>query len=59
MSDDYTEIVVEESSNDADWENFVGKLLDATSSSKGKVGKGPRYAVYDFEYELPNNEGKR
>ena len=51
LSDDWKEIVIEESSDDSNWENFRQKLLDATSKSKsGAVGKGPRYAVYDFEY---------
>ncbi|KAJ4351080.1 cofilin, partial [Neurospora sp. IMI 360204] len=25
----------------------------------GAVGKGPRYAVYDFEYKLASGEGSR
>ena len=33
--------------------------MNAKSSHKGKEGKGPRYAVYDFEYELEAGEGKR
>lgn len=59
MSDDYKEIVVEESSSDNNWENFQNKLLNAKSGFKGKEGKGPRYAVYDFQYELPGGEGTR
>lgn len=59
LSDDYKEIVVEDKSADADWETFQQKLLNAKSSYKGKEGKGPRYAVYDFEYELESGEGKR
>ena len=59
LSDDYTEIVVEEKSGDGDWETFQSKLMNAKASYKGKEGKGPRYAVYDLEYELDANEGKR
>lgn len=59
LSDDYKEIVVEEKSENPDWETFQSKLMDAKSSYKGKEGKGPRYAIYDFEYELEGNEGKR
>ncbi|XP_044724581.1 cofilin/tropomyosin-type actin-binding protein [Hirsutella rhossiliensis] len=60
LSDNYKEIVVEESSNDKDWENFREKLISATSTrAQGKVGKGPRYAVYDFEYSLASGDGVR
>ncbi|MCJ1230408.1 cofilin [Toensbergia leucococca] len=59
LSDDYKEIVVEDSGSDGDWEVFQNKLMNAKSSHKGKEGKGPRYAVYDFEYELEAGEGKR
>ena len=59
LSDDYKEIVVEEKSADGDWEAFQSKLMNAKASHKGKEGKGPRYAVYDFEYELEAGEGKR
>ena len=59
LSDDYKEIVVEETSSDGDWEAFQKKLMNAKASYKGKEGKGPRYAVYDFEYELEAGEGKR
>lgn len=34
LSDDYKEIVVEEASDDKDWENFREKLINATSKSK-------------------------
>lgn len=27
--------------------------------AQGKVGKGPRYAVYDFNYDLSSGEGTR
>jgi len=60
LSDDYKEIVVEETSENGDWDVFREKLLSAQSKSKtGKVGKGPRYAIYDFEYELASGEGSR
>jgi hypothetical protein len=52
--------VVEEASPDKDWEVFREKLLSSTSKTKsGAVGKGPRYAVYDFEYSLASGEGER
>jgi cofilin len=58
LSDDNKEIVVEEASDDTDYEIFREKLINATSKSKtGAIGKGPRYAVYDFEYAT--NEGTR
>ena len=59
LSDDYKEIVVEEKSADGDWEAFQSKLMNAKAAHKGNEGKGPRYAVYDFEYELEAGEGKR
>lgn len=59
LSDDYKQIVVEESGSDSDWEHFQNKLLHAKSPHKGKEGKGPRYAVYDFQYELEGGEGTR
>lgn len=59
LTDDYKEIVVEETSQDGNWETFQSKLMNAKASYKGKEGKGPRYAVYDFEYELEAGEGKR
>ena len=59
LSDDYKEIVVEEESSDSDWEKFQNKLLNAKSPYRGKEGKGPRYAVYDFQYELEGGEGTR
>lgn len=33
--------------------------MNAKASYKGKEGKGPRYAVYDFQYELEAGEGTR
>ena len=51
--------MVEEKSADPDWEPFRSKLLLAKSVHKGKETNGPRYAVYDFEYDAPGGEGKR
>jgi cofilin len=60
LSDNWKEIVVEEASPDKDWESFREKLINATAKNKaGAVGKGPRYAVYDFEYALSSGEGSR
>lgn len=59
LSDDYKEIVIEETSTDADWEKFQSKLMNAKSGHRGKEGKGPRFAVYDFQYELEGGEGTR
>ncbi|KAI8720480.1 Cofilin [Fusarium sp. LHS14.1] len=60
LSDDYKEIVVEHASDDKDWEEFREKLINATAKSRtGAVGKGPRYAVYDFEYSLASGDGIR
>jgi hypothetical protein len=60
LSDDYKEIVVEETSENGDWDVFREKLVAAQSKNKmGKVGKGPRYAVYDFQYDLASGEGSR
>lgn len=52
MSDDWKSIVVEDKSSDSDWDSFREKLIAAKSKNKaGKEGKGPRYAVYDVQYE--------
>jgi len=60
LSDDNKEIVVEEASENKDWDEFREKLVNAKSKNKmGKETKGPRYAVYDFEYELASGEGSR
>jgi len=61
LTDDYKEIVVEEASSEGDWEVFREKLLQAESKNMktGKVTKGPRYAVYDFNYDLAAGEGSR
>ncbi|KAF2798370.1 cofilin [Melanomma pulvis-pyrius CBS 109.77] len=60
ISDDWKEIVVEETSNEANFDVFRDKLLNAKSKDrKGKEGIGGRYAVYDVEYDLPGGEGTR
>ncbi|KAG7126066.1 Cofilin like protein [Verticillium longisporum] len=60
LSDDNKQIVIEEASESQDWETFRERLINATSKTKtGAVGKGPRYAVYDFQYSLASGEGER
>lgn len=60
ISDDWKEIVVEETSKDPDFNAFREKLLNAKSKDrKGKEGIGGRYAVFDVEYELESGEGTR
>ena len=59
LSDDFKEIVVEDKGNDSNWESFQSKLLNAKTTVNGQEKTGPRYAVYDFEYELESGEGKR
>jgi len=60
LSDDYKEVVIEETSEDGDWDAFREKLVNAKSKTKaGKEVKGPRYAVYDFAYDLASGEGSR
>ena len=59
LSDKYKEIIVEDASSDEDWEVFQGKLMNAKASHKGRECKGPRFAIYDFEYELGGGEGTR
>ncbi|KAF2273870.1 cofilin [Westerdykella ornata] len=60
ISDDWKEIVVEETSTDPDYNAFRDKLLNAKSKDRrGKEGMGGRYAVYDVEYELESGEGTR
>lgn len=52
--------MVEEASENKDWDTFREKLVTAKSKNKtGKETKGPRYAVYDFEYDLASGEGSR
>jgi cofilin len=60
ISDDWKEIVVEETSTDGDYSTFRQKLLDAKSKDKkGNEVIGGRYAVFDIEYDLESGEGKR
>ncbi|KAH6891138.1 hypothetical protein B0T10DRAFT_458539 [Thelonectria olida] len=60
LSDDNKEIVVEHASENNDWDDFREKLINATSKTRsGAVCKGPRYAVYDFEYQLASGDGTR
>lgn len=59
ISDDWKEIVVEETSTDPDYSKFREKLLSAKSKNKrGEEGIGGRYAVFDVEYDTAG-EGKR
>lgn len=58
ISDDWKEIVVEETSTDPDYSKFRQKLLDSKSKNKkGEVVMGGRYGVFDVEYDA--GEGKR
>jgi cofilin len=60
ISDDYKEIVVEETSKEANFDVFREKLLNAKSNDRrGNEGIGGRYAVFDVEYELESGEGSR
>jgi hypothetical protein len=61
LSDDNKEIVVDSTSEDGpEYEQFREKLVNAQSKSKtGAVGPGPRYAVFDVQYELASGEGTR
>ena len=60
ISDDYKEVVVEETSTSADYSAFREKLLNCKSKDKrGQEVMGGRYAVYDMEYDSPGGEGKR
>ncbi|KAK3946308.1 cofilin [Diplogelasinospora grovesii] len=61
LSDDNKTIVVEDKGSPSDdYDSFRDKLINATTKSKsGAVGKGPRYAVYDFDYQLSGGEGSR
>lgn len=49
LNDAKTEIVVEKTSSDLDYDAFLADLPEDDC----------RYAVYNLEYELPNGEGKR
>lgn len=48
LSDDNKQIVVEEASDDKDWENFREKLINATAKSKtvsGRARLSPKLAA--------------
>ncbi|KAK8440458.1 cofilin [Candidozyma auris] len=49
INDDKTEIVVEETSTNQEYDAFLEKLPENEC----------KYAIYDFEYEIGNGEGKR
>lgn len=49
LNDDKTSIVVKETSNNESYDDFLAKLPENDCL----------YAIYDFEYELGGNEGKR
>ncbi|KAK3683724.1 hypothetical protein B0T22DRAFT_385073, partial [Podospora appendiculata] len=51
LSDDNKQIVVDSTGEGNDYDEFRDKL--------GAIGKGPRYAIYDFEYQLASGEGTR
>lgn len=55
ISDDKKRVVVEDVSDDADWEVFRTKLADAKDAAGNPA---PRYATYDVQYEIPG-EGQR
>jgi len=60
LSDDNKSIVIDEASESKNYEVFREKLVNATSKNKsGAAAKGPRYAVYDFEYQLASGDGIR
>lgn len=56
IADNKKEVVIDEVSQEEDYEVFRSKL-DAARDSKGNPA--PRYAVYDVEYDLGGGEGKR
>ncbi|RLV86953.1 Cofilin [Meyerozyma sp. JA9] len=49
LNDKKTQIIVEETSTDQDYEAFLEKLPENEC----------KYAIYDFEYEISGSEGKR
>ena len=56
IADNRREIVVDEASQEPDYEVFRTKLEEARDA---KGNPAPRYAVYDVEFELEGGEGKR
>ncbi|TQS35493.1 hypothetical protein Golomagni_04086 [Golovinomyces magnicellulatus] len=60
LSDNFKTIEVDDVDDSDDWDVFREKLINAETKSKtGVMGKGPRYAIYDFNYELSSGEGLR
>lgn len=55
ITDDKKRVVVDDVSDDADWEVFRSKLEDAKDAAGNPA---PRYATYDVQYEIPG-EGQR
>lgn len=55
ISDDYSTVLVDQSSSDTDWEAFLAKLKSAVDINGTPA---PRYAAYGVEYDL-GTEGKR
>jgi cofilin len=56
IADNKKEVVVDEISEEQDYEVFRTKLNDAKDA---KGNPAPRYAVYDVEYNLGDTEGSR
>ncbi|KAL4991227.1 cofilin [Aspergillus falconensis] len=56
ISDDKKQVVVDETSDDPNYDTFLTKLDEAKDSNGKPV---PRYAVYDVEYDLGGGEGTR
>jgi len=63
INDAEDEIEVEGTGETRDWETFREHLLNAkyagTPSKPDGRSPGPRYAIYDFEWETANGEGTR
>ncbi|KAI9828895.1 MAG: hypothetical protein M1819_006510 [Sarea resinae] len=59
LSDDLKEVVVDQTSEDSNYETFREALEKAKHKESGAEGTGARYAVYNFEYELASGEGSR
>ena len=56
IADNRQEIVIDEVSDEPDYEVFRTKLEEARDS---KGNPSPRYAVYDVHFELEGGEGQR
>jgi len=60
ISSDFKEIIFDRESTSDSWDEFREALESSKTVAKnGKEGVGPRYAIYDFKYELPSGEGNR